>query len=138
MLRSAFYRADTQITGFYGRADRWGSTLQTITGRYGRFSCITTIGHRIAAACDDGAVEIYDSVTGVLRPSLSPPHPVCTMKGSPDGSILFCTHRKSPSITLWDIQTGGLIHTFTAELGALDIAVSSGGRCLACGTVTAL
>jgi WD40 repeat protein len=93
---------------------------------------MTTFGHRIAAACDDGTVGIYDSVTGVLRLSLSPPDPVQAIRGSPDGSILFCTHQ-GPSITLWDIQTGGMIHTFVLERKVEDIAVSSKGRYLACG-----
>lgn len=74
---------------------------------------MTTIGDtstaRIAAARDDGTVGIYDSITGVLRLSLSPPQSIQMITGSPDGSILFCTHRESPSITLWDMQTGGLV-----------------------------
>jgi len=98
---------------------------------------MTTIGRgtttRIAAAYDDGTVGIYDSVTGVLRLSLSAPHPVQAITGSPDGSILSCTHRESPSITLWDIQTGGLVHTFTLTTEATDTAISLNGRYVACG-----
>jgi len=98
---------------------------------------VTTIGRgsatKIAAACGDRTVRIYDSVAGVLRLSLSPPHPVQAMTGHTDGSILFCTHRESPSITLWDIQTGGLVHTFILETEARDTAISLNGRYLACG-----
>ena len=98
---------------------------------------MTIIGNgsaaRIATACDDGTVGIYDSVTGVLRLSLRPPDPIRMMTGSPDGSTLFCTHRETPSITLWDIQTGGLIHTFTLTMEAKDTAISVNGRYLACG-----
>jgi len=99
---------------------------------------MTAIGRgstaRIAAARDDGTVGIYDSVTGVLRLSLSPPHSVQAMTGSPDGFILFCTHQGIPSeITMWDIQTGGLVHTFTLTTEATDTAVSLNGRYLACG-----
>ena len=93
---------------------------------------MTTFGHRIAAACDDGTVGIYDSITGVLRLSLNPKDPVQAIRGSPDGSALFCAHRAS-SITVWDMQTGGLIYTFDLEWSAEDIAVSLGGRYLACG-----
>ena len=93
---------------------------------------MTTFSHRIAAASDDGTVGVYDSVTGALRLSLSPPDPVRTIKGSPDGSMLFCAHQ-GPSITVWDIQTGGLIHTFVLETQARDIAVSLTGRYLAFG-----
>jgi len=95
---------------------------------------MTTIGHRIAAACGDGTVGIYDSVTGVLRLSLNPVNVVEVMRGFPDGSILSCMHRDNPSITLWDIQTGGLIHTFTLEREPKDIAISLKGRYLACGS----
>ena len=98
---------------------------------------MTTIGRgitaRIAAACDEGTVGIYDSVTGVLRLSLSSPHPIQAMTGSPDGSTLSCTHQESPSITLWDIQTGGLVHTFTLAAKATDTTISLSGRYLACG-----
>lgn len=94
---------------------------------------MTTIGHRIAAACGDGTVCIYNSVTGVLRLSLSPAHPTKAMTGSPDGSALFCVHPESPSITMWDIQTGGIIHTFALNEQVNVAAVSLEGHYLACG-----
>ena len=75
---------------------------------------------------------IYDSVTGALGLSLNPGDLVQAMGGSPDGSVLFCAHQRF-SITAWDIQTGGLIHTFVPEREAGDIAVSLTGRYLACG-----
>jgi len=133
MLRSTFLRERTLIARFYGRPDNWGNIIRTIKGTLGRFTCMTTIGHRIAAACNDGTVAIYDSVTGVLRLSLSPEHPVEAVTDSPDGSVLFCTHRRNHSITLWDIQTGGLIHTFTLKSQVNDTAISMKGRYLACG-----
>ena len=136
MFHSMFPREKTQVTGFHGQPNNWGSVVRTITDTLGGFTCITTIGHRstasIAAACEGGTVAIYDSVTGVLRLSLSPPHPIQAMTGSPDGSILFCTHRDTPSITLWDIQTGGLVHTFTLKSEAKDTVISLNGRYLAC------
>jgi len=127
----------TRIAEFRGRPDNWGLVVRTITGTRGGFTCVTTIGRgsttKIAAACDDGTVHIYDSVTGVLKLSLSSPHPVQAIAGHPDGSIIFCTHRKISSITLWDVQTGGLIYTFTLETEARDTAISLNGRYLACG-----
>ena len=97
---------------------------------------MTVIGHgsaaTIAVACGDGTVDVYESVTGVLRFSLKPPHPTQAVTGSPNGSILFCTHRENPSITLWDIQTGRHIHTFTLTTEATNTAVSLKGRYLAC------
>ena len=133
LLRLTFPREKTLIARFYGRPDDWGPVIRTIKGAVGRFKCMTTIGHRIAAACNDGTVTIYDSVTGVLRLSLSPEYPVEAVTGSPDSSMIFCTHRQDPSITLWDIQTGGLIHTFMLKSQVNDTAISLEGRYLACG-----
>ena len=121
----------TRITEFYGRPDTWGIVVRTITASSKHFTCTTTFGRRIAAACDDGTVEIYDSITGVLGLSLSPPEPVQTIRGSPDGSILFCAHT-TRSTTVWDMQTGGLIQTFFSDRNVEDITVSSEGHHLAC------
>ena len=93
---------------------------------------ITTFGHRIAAARDDSTVVIYDSVTGTLGLSLSPADPIQAIGGAPDGSVLFCSHQP-PSVTLWDIQTGGLIHTFVLGCEAEHITISLKGRYLAYG-----
>ena len=106
--------------------------MRTIKGASGHFTCMTTIGDAVAAACDNNTMDIYDSVTGVLKLSLSQEHPVKVMRGSRDGSILFCTHPCSQSITSWDVQTGGLIHTFTLKWIVKDIAVSLEGHYLAC------
>ena len=106
--------------------------MQTIKASSGSFTSMTTIGHRIAAACDDGTVGIYDSITGALRLSLSPAYPVQTIKGSPDGSMLFCAHREY-SVTVWDIQTGGLVHTFILDREVREIAICLEGRYIACG-----
>ena len=91
---------------------------------------MATFGHKVAAARDN-TVDIYDSVTGVLRLSLDLTDPFQAMSGSPDGSTLFCAH-ETPTITAWDMQTGGLIHTFVMKQKAEAIAVSSEGRYLAC------
>ena len=99
---------------------------------------MTTIGRgsttKIAAACDDGTVRIYDSVTGVLKLSLRPKFPVQELTGLPDGSLLVCSHSGRPLITLWDIQTGGLVETFTLQREAEHTAVSLNGHYLACET----
>ena len=132
VLRSTLLR-DVRIAEFYGRPDSWGPVVRTIKATVGRITCMATVGRGIAAACDDGTVSVYDSTTGALRVSLSPEYPTEAVRGSPDGSILFCTHRASPSITLWDIQTGGLIHTFALASQVNDTAVSLNGRYLSCG-----
>ena len=122
-----------KIAGFDGRPDAWGVVLRTITAKSKRFTRMTAFGDRIAAVCDDRTIEIYDSTTGILRLSLKPEDRVQAIRGSPDGSVLFCAH-KSPSVTAWDMQTGGVVRTFVLERNAEDVAVSWGGHYLACGS----
>ena len=127
---SFIHRDKTLVTSFDGGLDTWEAIVRTIRGNPKRFICVTTFGHRIAAACDNNTVAIYDSVTGMLGLTLSPADPVQAMGGSPDGSVLFCRHQE-PSVTLWDIQTGGLIHTFVLRRNAEDITISLKGHYLA-------
>ena len=109
----------------------WGVILRTIKADSGKFTYVAVAGQRIAAVCEDNTVNLYDAVTGVIRLSLNAPRRVTKVEGSPDGSVLFCAHRHAREITLWDTQTGGLIHTFTAKFEIGDIAVSLAGKYLA-------
>ena len=118
------------VTAFSGALDTWGLLLRVIDVRPRQLTCITTFPQRIVAACGD-VVNIYDAVTFVLRQSLSTPEPAKKIHGSPHGSILFAAHYLS--ITMWDVQTGGLIHTFTTRSRINDTAVSTTGDHIACG-----
>jgi len=109
----------------------WGSVLRTIKVDSGKFTCMAVAGHRIAAACNDNVVNVYDVATGVLRLTLEAPHLVTEVVGSSDGSVLFCSHQRPRKITLWDTQTGSLVHTFTTKFEISDITVSSTGKYLA-------
>ena len=131
LFRSMIIWGKTPVADFYGYPDAWGVVLQTIAGSSKGFTCTATFDHKIAIAYDDGTVAIHDSVTGVLRLSLSPVDPVRAVRGSQDGSTLFCSHQ-TPSVTWWDIQTGGLIHTLILKWNVEDITVSLKGRYLAC------
>jgi len=113
-----------------GAPRTWGLLLRTIDTRPRELTCITTSGQEIIAACGD-IVNIYDAVTGVLQQSLSASEPVIKIQVSPDGTTLFFVH--SYSVTMWDVQTGGLIHTFTTKSWVNDIAVSTSGDYIACG-----
>jgi len=117
------------VTAFIGAPRTWGLLLRTIDTRPRELTCITTSGQGIIAACGD-IVNIYDAVTGVLQQSLSASEPVTKIQASPDGSTLFFAH--SSSVTMWDVQTGGLIRTFTTKYEVNDIAVSKSGSCIAC------
>jgi len=118
------------VTAFSGAPHSWGLLLRTIDVRPRQLTCIATSVHRIVAACED-TVIIYDAVTGVVLQSISAPETVIKVQGSPDGSALFFGH--SLSVTMWDVQTGGLIHTFTAQSPINDITVSTTGDHIACG-----
>ena len=117
---------------FYGCPKIGGAILQTIPGR---FTCMTTFSHWIAVCGSDGIVRIYHAVTGVLRQSLEPMVPITAVRGSPDGSTLFCTHQthQKNSITLWDIQKGKLIHTFSPMEEIQHFEISLKGCYFACG-----
>ena len=132
-LRSIIPQQKILVAEFYGCLEAWGAAIQTIKASSGRFTHMMTFASWIAAACDDGAVGIYDSVTGAPRLSLNPGDLVKAMRGTPDGSTLLCAHQGF-SVTAWDIQTGGLMHTFVPEWKVEDIAVSLTGRYLACGS----
>ena len=122
---------ETPLTWFNGRPENWGAVIQTIQSGSSYLRCMATFGHWIAVAWSDDLVRIYDVVTGAMKLSLGPMGHVEVVKGSPDGTILFCLHRQK-GITLWDTQTGRLIHSFTLEWTAQDIAVSSKGHYLCC------
>ena len=113
-----------------GAPSTWGLLLRTIDVRPRQLTCITTSGQSIIAGCGD-IVNIYDAVTGVLQQSLSHSEAVTKIQASPDGSTLFLAH--SSSVTMWDVQTGGLVHTFTIQSEVNDIAVSTSDGYIACG-----
>lgn len=120
----------TQRASSSSRSTAWGALLRTIKADSGKFTHVAMAGQRIAAVCEDETVNVYDAVTGVLRLSLDAPRQVTRAEGSPDGSILFCVHRHTRGITLWDTQTGGLIYTLPTTFEISDIGVSLAGRYL--------
>ena len=129
-LQSVIDNQLSYVTAFSGVPDNWGLLLRTINVRPSQLTCITTFAQRIVAACED-VVNTYDVVTGVLRQSLRAPEVVVKIQGSPEGSILFFAH--SFSVTMWDVQTGGLIHTFTTQSKINDIGISTKGAYISCG-----
>jgi len=108
----------------------WGPILRTIKADSGIFTYLAVAGEKIVALCEDNTVHAYDAATGVLRLSLDPPHQVTNVGSSPDGSILFFAHQQARDITVWDTQTGGLVHTLKTISDVSDIAVSSRGKYL--------
>jgi WD40 repeat protein len=124
-------RITPRITAFLGAPNKWGLLLRTIDVRPRQLTCIATSAQRIIAACED-IVNIYDAVTFVLRQSLRTPETVTKVQGAPDGSTLFFAHPYS--VTMWDLQTGGLTHTFSTQSEITNIAVSMTGGHIACGS----
>ena len=76
-------------------------------------------------------MNVYDAITFVLRQSIRAPETVVKIRDSSDGSVLFFAH--SSSVTMWDVQTGGLVHTFTTESKIDDMVLSALGDHIACG-----
>ena len=121
----------SHVIALSGAPYEWGLLLRTINVRPRRLTCIATSGERIIAACED-ITNIYDAITFVLQQSLRIPEIITKIQGSPDGSTLFFAH--SHSVTMWDVQTGGLTYTFTVRSEINDIAVSTTGDHIACGS----
>ena len=130
-LQNLIDKQVSHVTTFSGAPDTWGLLLRTISNRPRQLTSIATSSQRIICACED-TVNIYDAVTFVLQQSLCAPEMVTKIQGSPDGSILFFAH--SFSVTMWDVQTGGLIHTFTTQSKINDFSVSTKGSHIACGS----
>ena len=118
----------SHVTDFVEPPDTWGVLLRTIDVRPRQLTYVITSGQSIISACED-IMNIYDAITGVLQQSICVPETVTKIQGSPDGSTLVLAH--SSSVTMWDVQTGGLIHTFTTQPTINDIAVST--THIACG-----
>jgi hypothetical protein len=121
----------SRVAAFSGAPDAWGLLLRTIDVRPRQLTCIATSAQRIVAACGD-IMNIYNAVTFVLQQSLRAQETVTKIQGSPDGSTLFFAHFYS--VTMWDVQTGGLTHTFTVLSEITAIAVSTTGDHIACGS----
>jgi len=119
----------SHVVAFLGAPTTWGSLLRTIDVRPRQLTYTMTSAQRIIAACGD-IVNIYDAITGVLQQFIHAPETVLRMQGSPDGSILFFAHLFS--VGIWDVQTGGLIDTFTVESEISSIAAST--THVACGS----
>ena len=120
----------SHVTTFSGAPDTWGLLLRTINLWPRQPTSIATFTQIITVACGD-IVNIYDAVTFMFQQSIHAPGTIVKIQSSPDGSILFFAH--SFSVTMWDVQTGGLIHTFTTQSQINDITVSTTGDYLACG-----
>ena len=130
-LQSVIDHQLAHVVAYSGAPSTWGLILRTINLRPRQLTCITTSAQSIIAACDE-IVNIYDAVTFILQQSLCASAAVTKIQDSPDGSVLFFAH--SFSITMWDVQTGGLIHTFTTQSKINDIAISETGDHIACGS----
>ena len=132
-FRNATDNPLSHVATFLGAPSTWGLLLRTVDVRPRQLSCIATSVQGIITACGD-VVNVYDAITFVLRQSLRTPETVVKIRDSPDGSILFFAHFSS--LTMWDVQTGGNIHTFTTRFEIQDIAVSTTGDHIACGLST--
>ena len=134
-LRSVHQRriADNRICrvdDLLGAPHNWGLLLTTIDVRPKQLTSITTFAQKIVAVCED-IVNVYCAVTFILEQSLPAPERVMKVQESEEGFILYLAHPQS--VTSWDLQTGGLIDTFTTQSQIIDMVVSPTGDHVACG-----
>jgi WD40 repeat protein len=79
-------------------------------------------------------IRLWDSKTGKLILSLTGQPVVRALAFSPDGSHL-ATGGIDHLLKLWDVSTGGLVHTFKGHKGAINsVDFSPDGRMLATGS----
>ncbi len=116
-----------------GRQARFIDTEEGITS-----VAFSPDGTLLAAGSEDGAVELWNVLTGALarvlisHDSMISPA-VYHLAFSPDGKT-FAEVSDERMINIWDISNGALIRTLQAENTILDLAFSPDGRILAVDT----
>ena len=90
-------------------------------------------GKRVAAACWDRDVKVFNAVTGELICTGSGhTAPVTAVVFSPDGACVFSASRDA-TVKVWDATAGKLLQTLAPTNGATELAVSRDGTLLAAG-----
>lgn len=88
-------------------------------------------GERLAVATDGDGVLLWDPTTKAAQVRLDVATTYC-VRWSPDGTMLAtCGSEDTPSIRIWQSDTGDLIQEFTGHnYGVYDIAWAQGGEFL--------
>ncbi|MFJ2925629.1 trypsin-like peptidase domain-containing protein [Streptomyces massasporeus] len=95
-------------------------------------------GRTVATASDDDSARLWDATTGRLRYTLRHTADVHSVTFSPNGRIVATTTSRpiptgagfvaGPTVQLWDIATGRLLHTLRHKGGVNSVVFSSDGR----------
>ena len=91
-------------------------------------------GRRIASACQDGIVKVWDAETGLeLLKFQAAASYVSGVAFSPDGRRLATVGRMKRAVKIWDAQTGDLVLHLSKQPGmGSRVAFSPDGRLLVC------
>ena len=109
---------------------------------------ISPSGGRLALGAWDGLVSstagvavwdlerreiVWRRLESLSAPSANPRANAITLAWTPDGERIV-SHTHDPWLRIWDAGTGALLHSHTAEGGALAVALSRDGKRIATGS----
>lgn len=120
----------------WDRATAGAEQLDIDVGTRGTYSALLSPdGRRIAVACFDGSLRLFDSETGEMVANWSA-HPGSTCNSvdfSADGSrLVSCSWEER--VRVWDPQSGEMLAVLELETGAYSCAVSPDGSRVALST----
>ena len=112
--------------------DKWGECSRTIPlkGHPGAFA---HWGDMIAVGVNSGVV-LLDAITGIGTSVFSGNTGKITSLGFSHDGTLLASHSRDGPVTLWDVQTGGVIRTFDCDTSGCVASISPDGTTIALGT----
>ncbi|MEU9084421.1 TIR domain-containing protein [Streptomyces sp. NPDC048357] len=114
-----------------------GRAVRTLQGHEGRVYAVKFRPDVIATGGSDGAVRLWDPVTGACRHRLEV-HPDGVWPVSFDAAgTLLATGDREGLVTVWDVATGGPVHRLPGHTAPVYTAVYGPGGILLTGDATA-
>lgn len=94
-----------------------GTAIRTIAQGLGRIVSgkLRPGGQQLALGMNDGMIRIFNVSDGQNILSWNAGSPVRSIDYSPDGQSIVSTGSSSGDVTLWDANSGGLLHNFSGH-----------------------